>query len=156
MKNSFQNKIWIIQISNYTVWINKHISNISEINQSCIVWSSEWVYYHISEWHFDIFWDRKEAWETCQENFEKISRKKTLSQVRKIWISQTTSQISRTYHHDQKIKNEFRKNKNDIEIFNIWIHQKYTSISETSKILLKIYYKFHQNHYIIDWFIIKE
>ena len=47
MKDSFLNKIWTIWISSYVVWANKHISNVSRVNQSCVVQSSEWVCYHI-------------------------------------------------------------------------------------------------------------
>ena len=53
------------------------------------------------------------------------------------------SQISRTHHHNQKIENEFRKNKNSARISDIRMCQKHTDISETNKILLKIHYKLH-------------
>ena len=64
-------------------------------------------------------------------------------EIKKKQISQTMSQISRTHCHDQKIKNELRKNKNSIEIFNIRMHQKHTDILKINRILLKIHYKFY-------------
>ena len=62
---------------------------------------------------------------------------------------------SRTHCHNWKIENEFRKNKNDNEIFYIKMCQKHTNISRINRILLKIYHKFCWNHHIINWFIIK-
>ena len=87
MKDGFSNKIWIIWISDYAVWTDKHASNLPEIDQSCAIWSSEWVCYCIFRWHFDIFKNRRKTWKTCQENSQKTSRKEFLSQIRKIQIS---------------------------------------------------------------------
>ena len=156
MKNSLQNKIWIVQISSYVIWTNKCISNISKINQSCIVWSSEQVHNHISRWHTNILQNKEKAWKTCQKNSKKTSRKKSLFQIREMQILQTMSQISKTHCHNQRIENEFRENKNNNRIFNIQMHQEHTSISRINKILSKIYYKFHWNHHIINQFITKK
>ena len=79
MKNSFLNKIWTIWVSDYTVQTNKCVSNVSEINQSCVVWSSEWVCYSISEQHTNILEEWRESWKADQENSKKISREKSLS-----------------------------------------------------------------------------
>ncbi len=54
MKNDFQNKIWTIWISDYAVWTNKYIDDISRIDQSCVIWLSEQICDCISEWHSDI------------------------------------------------------------------------------------------------------
>ena len=87
MKNNLQNKIQTIQISSHVIQINKCINNISKINQSCVVWSSEWVCYHIFRWHTDILQEQKKSWKACQKSFKKTSEKKSLSQIRKVWIS---------------------------------------------------------------------
>ena len=79
MKDSFLNKIQTVWISSYVVWTNKHTHYISKVNQSCVVWLSEWVCYHISKWHTDILQNKKRAWKTCQESSQKISRKNFLS-----------------------------------------------------------------------------
>ena len=65
MKNSFSNKIQTIWISSYIIQINKHISNISRINQSCAVWSSEQVCYHILKQHTNILQEQKKSQEAC-------------------------------------------------------------------------------------------
>ena len=155
VKDSLSNKIQTVWVSDYAVWANKCTSNISRINQSCVVWSSEWVCYSVSRQHIDIFWKQERSWKTSQENSEKISRKESLSQVRKMWISQTTSQISRTHYHDRKIENKFRKNQNNNKILNVRMHQKYINISKINKILLKIHYKLCQ-HYCITHQLIKK
>ena len=122
IKNSFLNKIWIIWISSYIIWIDKHISNFSRVDQSCAIWSSEQVCHCISKQHTNIFRNRKKTWKTCQKNSKKFSRKKSLSQIRKIQISQTTSQIFGIHCYDWRIENKFRKNKSSIEILYIKMH----------------------------------
>ena len=149
------NKIWTVWISSYVIQINKCISNISRIDQSCAIWSFEWVCYCISRWHTDILWKWRRSQKTCQKSLEKIIKEKTLSQIRKIWISQTMSWISRTYCYNRKARNEFRENQNSNWIFHIRICQKYTDISRTDRILSKIHYKFHQHYCITYWFTVK-
>ena len=53
------------------------------------------------------------------------------------------SQIFKTHCHNWKIENEFRKDKNNIEILNVRMCQKHTNISEINKILLKIHHEFY-------------
>ena len=148
MKNDFLNKIQTVQISSYVIWANKCISNVSRINQSCVVQSSEWVCYHVLRWHTDILQEQKRSQKACQKSSEKTSRKKSLSQIRKMWILQTTSQISKTHCHDRRVRNEFEKNQSSDWISHIRMCQKHTNISETSKILSKIHHKLYQHHCI--------
>ena len=63
-------------------------------------------------------------------------------------ISQTTNQIFETHCHNKKVRNEFRENQNNNQIFHIRMHQKHTNISEIDRILSKIHYRFYQ-HYCI-------
>ena len=87
MKNDLSNKIWTLWVSDYVIWIDKHISNILRANQSCVVWSSRQVCYSISRWYTDILWQWEESWKTCQESLEKTSGKESLSEIEKMWIS---------------------------------------------------------------------
>ena len=60
------------------------------------------------------------------------------------------NEISKIYHHNKKIENEFRKNQDSNQVFHIKMCQKHTSISEINRILSKIHYRLHQ-HYCITY-----
>ena len=156
MKDSFLNKIWTVWISNYAVQINKCASNVSKIDQSCVIQSSRQVCYCVSRWHTDILQEQRKSQKACQKSFEKISRKESLFQTEKIWISQIMSWISRTYCHNRKVRNELRENQSSNQIFYVRMCQEHTDISETDRILLKIHYKFCQHHCIIHWSTVKK
>ncbi len=58
------------------------------------------------------------------------------------------NEISRTYYHNRKIRNELRKNQSDNQISHVRICQEHTDISRSDRILLKIHYRFCQHHCI--------